>query len=231
MYLREESLNEIFEKIKLKNHSKKLQKLFDKLKFRAFTLPGEKKEENIVRKIRTMLKDAIKKIKSIEDKFSKKEIDKSKVKEEINKSKTKLRETIKFLKKKDVIGMLGETSSYRLAAIISSFLSLGVMGSLALVGMLKNNTEINPIKKYMIENYIIEGLKRFKYSEKLQKLISKLESKRFKFKKEYGSTTELEEAIHVLKDEILKPVKKIETDFAKKRIESCLLYTSPSPRD
>jgi predicted nucleotide-binding protein (sugar kinase/HSP70/actin superfamily) len=90
---------------------------------------------------------------------------------------------------------------------------------------------MNLIKEYLQEDYICELLskykilERFRYSKKIQNLIDKLEDKKFEFphekktKKETGKLTIIGEAIKLLKDDFLKPIKKIEDNFDKGKIE------------
>jgi len=234
--LDEGKITQFFLKLKYKGYSKKLKKLIDTVKYKAFTLPGEERESNVVRKVKTMLKNSytiikkteekfevdLKKLEKIKDKKIRKSIEKkleNKLKEEIKKSSEKLKSTVRFLKTKKVIGSLEGTTGFRIATLIQSFISLGVLGGVAIMGLLNANTKPS-IGKYLIEEQLCEGLKYFKYSKKLKRLVKKLEEKIFHLpgEKKQAKKTQLEEIINTLKDDILVPVEELEKKFAKGRV-------------
>jgi hypothetical protein len=240
--LNESKMSQFFIRLKLRNHSKKIEKIFDKIKHKAITLPGEDKDENIIRKIRTLLWESLLRIRKVEVSYIK-ALDKAKHSEEpgekekiekeaeeevkyhIKRSKEKLKTTIKYLKEHKVIGLKQE-DVLKVVGLLQSFVSLGVMTYFAASKTLdpvkkiyqKTESKENPIKNYLNEEYIVEGLKHFKFSKKVEKLIDKLKAKSFKLPHEKKSKRKgpAESAIATLKDEVLKPVKKIERKYEHK---------------
>lgn len=126
------------------------------------------------------------------------------------------------MKTKKVIGTLEGTFGFRIAALIQSFISLGVLGGVAVIGTINANTNIrqHSLKQYLKEEQLCEGLKFFKYSKKIKRLIKKLEAKVFHLPGEKKQTkkTQLEEIIDTLKNDVLDPVEDLEKKFAKKTI-------------
>jgi hypothetical protein len=242
--LNESKTSQFFTRLKLKSQSKKLEKLFNKIKHRAITIPGEDKDENLVRKMRTMIWEALLKIRKIEinyikslDKAKHEEDPEEKVKIEkeaeaeartqVKKSKEKLKMTIRILKEKKIIGIKQE-DVLKIVGLLQSFISLGIMTYFASQKMLdpvkkivqKAESKEDLIKDYINEEYILEGLKHFKFSQKVERLIDKLRAKSFKLPHEKKTKRKgpAESAIHTLKDEILKPVKRIEKKYDNKTI-------------